>query len=82
MRIVEATKKYNRPEHLVYACQYHVIFCPKYRRGVLTDAIEIRLQEIFNQVKGKSKHSLLFVRCRKAENATSARAWVSMPPLC
>lgn len=24
---------------IVYSCQYHVIFCPKYRRKVLANAI-------------------------------------------
>jgi putative transposase len=32
--------------HLVYSCQYHVIFCPKYRRKVLTGEIETRLKEL------------------------------------
>lgn len=28
-------KKYHNGGHLIYSCQYHVIFCPKYRRPVL-----------------------------------------------
>ena len=34
---------------LVFRNQYHVIFCPKYRRSVLTDGIEVRLKEILRQ---------------------------------
>jgi putative transposase len=30
----------------VYRCQYHVIFCPKYRRKVLTDAVAVRMKEL------------------------------------
>lgn len=30
--------------HVVYACTYHVSWCPKYRRAVLTGAIESRLK--------------------------------------
>jgi putative transposase len=30
----------------VYSCQYHVIFCPKYRRKVLLGDIEKRLKEL------------------------------------
>src|SRR5712691_9424041 len=30
----------------MYSCQYHVIFCPKYRRKVLTDSIASRLKQI------------------------------------
>ncbi|MCR5233494.1 MAG: IS200/IS605 family transposase [Lachnospiraceae bacterium] len=38
--------KYHTSEHLVYSCKYHVIFCPKYRRKVLTDGIDERLKQI------------------------------------
>lgn len=31
---------------LVYRNQFHVIFCPKYRRKVLTDGVDTRLKEI------------------------------------
>lgn len=29
-------KMYKTSAHLIYSCQYHVIFCPKYRRKILT----------------------------------------------
>lgn len=38
--------KYHTSEHLVYSCKYHVIFCPKYRRKILTDGIDERLKQI------------------------------------
>jgi putative transposase len=31
---------------VVYACKYHVVWCPKYRRPVLTGAVEKRLKRI------------------------------------
>ena len=31
---------------LVYSCQYHIIFCPKYRRKVLINGIDGRLKEL------------------------------------
>jgi putative transposase len=31
---------------VVYVCQYHVVFCPKYRRKVLTPPIDERLKTI------------------------------------
>ena len=46
MEIQNRTKKYKTDNHLVYSCQYHVIFCPKYRRSVLEDGIEKRLKEL------------------------------------
>lgn len=38
---------YKTSEHLVYLCRYHVIFCPKYRRDILTDGIAVRTKAIF-----------------------------------
>jgi len=46
MEIQNTTKKYKADNHLVYSCQYHVIFCPKYRRSVLVDGIDQRLKEL------------------------------------
>ena len=33
--------------NVVYICRYHVVFCPKYRRKVLTPPIDERLKIIF-----------------------------------
>jgi len=46
MEIVNQHKDYNRTNHLVFSCQYHVVFCPKYRRRVLVGKIEERLKEL------------------------------------
>jgi Transposase and inactivated derivatives len=32
--------------NIVYSCKYHVVWCPKYRRKILTGNIEKRLMEI------------------------------------
>ncbi|WP_312001171.1 transposase, partial [Paenibacillus forsythiae] len=32
---------------IVFDCQYHVVFCPKYRRKVLVSPIDERLKELF-----------------------------------
>jgi len=47
MNIAQPTKTYHRTRTLVYSCQYHVVFCPKYRRKVLTSPIDTRLKELF-----------------------------------
>ena len=44
------TKKYKSNRHIVYSCKYHVVFCPKYRRKVLVDGVDVRLKEIIQQV--------------------------------
>lgn len=46
MEILSPHKKYKSGNHIVYSCQYHVIFCPKYRRKVLVDGVEVRLKQL------------------------------------
>lgn len=46
MEIATPKKQYRSGNHIVYSCQYHVIFCPKYRRKVLVDGVDIRLKEL------------------------------------
>lgn len=47
MNISNGNKEYKSKSHLIYSCQYHVIFCPKYRRQVLKEGVDVRLKEIF-----------------------------------
>ena len=37
---------YVHKQGLVYKNQFHVFFCPKYRRPVLVDGVDVRLKEI------------------------------------
>jgi putative transposase len=46
MDIAKTGKKYNSDGDFIYSCQYHVIFCPKYRRKVLEEPIAKRLKEL------------------------------------
>ncbi len=38
--------EYKSNRNVVYSCKYHVIWCPKYRRNVLIDGVDVRLKEI------------------------------------
>ena len=38
--------EYKSNRNVVYSCEYHVVWCPKYRRKVLTDEIATRLKEL------------------------------------
>lgn len=38
--------EYRLTPNTVYACQYHVVFCPKYRRKVLVGDAEARFKEL------------------------------------
>jgi putative transposase len=37
---------YKSNRNVVYSCKYHVVWCPKYRRPVLVDGVDLRLKEI------------------------------------
>lgn len=42
--------KYKTNHNVVYSCKYHVVWCPKYRRKVLTGEIEKRLKELIYEL--------------------------------
>ena len=42
------TKGYDSSETSVHFMGYHFVWCPKYRRKVLTDKIQKRLKELIN----------------------------------
>ena len=41
-----SSKKYQSNHSIVYSCQYHIIFCPKYRRKVLVNGIDLVLKKL------------------------------------
>lgn len=46
MELRQTNKSYHTDHSIVYSCQYHVIFCPKYRRKVLTGAVAERMRDL------------------------------------
>lgn len=45
-----SNQPYRSNKNVVYACRYHVVFCPKYRRRVLIEGVDERLKEIIYEV--------------------------------
>lgn len=45
--------------NVTYACTYHVVWCPKYRRKVLVDGIDERLKEVLRGVAEETRCDLL-----------------------
>ena len=46
MNISNGNKEYKSKSHLIYSCQYHIIFCPKYRRQVLSKEYDFEIVEM------------------------------------
>ena len=42
--------KYKSNKNVVYACKYHVVWTPKYRRQVLVRGVDMRLKKILREV--------------------------------
>jgi putative transposase len=59
MELAQSPKKYRTTKHLVYSCQYHVIFCPKYRRPILKGDIEKRLKELILKKQEELEYEVL-----------------------
>ena len=59
MNYPEAKKEYHHSSHLVYSCQYHIVFCPKYKRKVLTEEIAKRAKELFTQIAEENGFDIL-----------------------
>jgi putative transposase len=41
---------YKSNNNVVYSCKYHAVWCPKYRRKVLTGKIAQRLKELVTEI--------------------------------
>ncbi|MDF5723488.1 MAG: IS200/IS605 family transposase [Rhizonema sp. PD37] len=42
--------KFKSNNNVVYSCKYHVVWTPKYRRGVLKDGVDTRLKQLLHQI--------------------------------
>ena len=40
------SNEYNQNEGIVHKNQFHIVFCPKYRRKVLVQGVDVRLKEL------------------------------------
>ena len=48
-----------KEETVVWSCQYHVVWCPKYRRKVLTGKIKERLEELIKEKQQEYMYNVL-----------------------
>lgn len=50
---------YKSNNNVVYSCKYHIVFCPKYRRKILTNGIDIRLKELILQCAAEVRFDII-----------------------
>jgi putative transposase len=47
--------KYTHNNTSVTLVNYHIVFCPKYRRKLLVDAVKTRLEQLIKEVAAENK---------------------------
>ena len=50
---------YKSNNNVVYSCKYHVVFCPKYRRPVLVNGVDVRLKELITEICERLKVEII-----------------------
>jgi putative transposase len=45
--------------NIVFSCKYHVVWCPKYRRRVLVNGVDTRLEKIIAEVCSELKAEII-----------------------
>lgn len=45
--------EYKSNHNVVYSCKYHVVWCPKYRRKVLVNGVDVRLKELIEEISNE-----------------------------
>jgi putative transposase len=53
------TSELENNRHVVHSCQYQVVWCPKYRRKVLIEGVETRLEKILREVVTEAEGEIL-----------------------
>ena len=53
------TRDFKSNNNWTFSCKYHIVFCPKYRRKVLTAPIDERLKEILHAVAEETRAEIL-----------------------
>jgi len=54
-------QKYKHSKSVTYSSKYHVVWCCKYRRGVLTPEVQLRLKNIIAEVCEERKATVVSV---------------------
>ena len=58
-KLPRPNKQYKTDHSIVFSCQYHVIWCPKYRRRVLVPPIDQRLKELIQEKQSAYGYEVL-----------------------
>ena len=63
MKLETPALKYRSKSKTVYACEYHIIWCTKYRRRVLSPEMQSRIKEIVCEVQDQYDYIVRAIEC-------------------
>ena len=58
LKIANKKREYRTTNKTIYSCQYHVIWCSKYRRKVLDTQIQGRLKQLIREKQEESGYQI------------------------
>ena len=63
MKLETPELKYQSKSKSVYACEYHIIWCTKYRRRVLSPEVQSRIKEIVCEAQDQYDYIVRAIEC-------------------
>ena len=66
----------KRTSHAVYEAKYHLVWCPKYRKKILTEEIQTRVSKLFHEIADQFDFEI--DRCEVSED--HIHILISFPP--
>lgn len=51
--------EFKSNNNVAYSCKYHIVWCPKYRRKVLVNGVDIRLKEVIRQIAAERQSEII-----------------------
>ena len=58
-RSMQTNVPFKSNRNVVYSCKYHVVWCPKYRRPVLIDGVDVQLKMVLHRVASELNAQIL-----------------------
>lgn len=59
MEVYNVRVEVRSNNNVVYRCAYHVVWCPKYRRPVITGDVDVRLKQVIREVCAERECNLI-----------------------
>ncbi len=77
LKISNKKRDYRTTNKTIYSCQYHVIWCTKYRRKVLDTQIQGRLKQLIREKQGEYGYQIREVETQ----AEHVHLLIEIPPI-